>query len=382
MIRLSPREQASCELRSHKHEVLTKDSIRKSSTGLKFEGFLAQESTPQVSQKNMVIPSVALSKSILLTSCLFVGLVIFPVKAFLAPQTNLRTSVAFQETQVLSPNPVATPSPRLHTMELQANFIDRFLRVARGNLNSVVSRFEDPEKVMDQALVDMQNDLLTIRRIYSEVTASQRRLISEKNQYDAVAEDWYKRAQLALKANKEALAREALARRELAIQKSNSIQQQIDSLTGNLDKLYESMNALEGKILDAQSKKSQLAVRAKTAKSTLWVNDMLSGLSGSTSMDAFRRMEDKVAALEASAEVSAEQLSRGILSFQDGSKNTAANSPMEVEMEFRRLEASDAVDRELAKLKTKVLPATSSSSSSTSIRIPVTSVDRIEVPVL
>lgn len=333
----------------------------------------------------MAIPTFELPKTILITTFgLFFGIMIFPVEAFLAPQTNLRTRVAFPDTtQALGHNTVPSFGPRLHHMELQANFLDRIFRVARGNLNSAVSRFEDPAKVMDQALVDMQNDLLSVRRIYSEVTASQRRLISEKNQYDSVASDWYRRAQLALKTNKELLAREALARREMALQKANAIQLQIDSLTGNLDKLYDGMNALEGKILEAQGKKSELAVRAKTAQSTMWVNDMLSGLSGSTSMDAFRRMEDKVAALEASAEVSAEQLNLGFFSFQDPSKNTSTGgSAINVEMEFRRLEASDAVDRELAKLKTKVLPAQSSSSSSGSIRIPVTSVDRIEVPVL
>lgn len=320
----------------------------------------------------MILRTKVPSKTSLFLSCLFLGVIrIFPVMAFLAPHTNLRAAVAFQDTQALSSPNIATVSPRLHNMELHAGFIDRFLRVARGNLNSAVSRFEDPEKVMDQALVDMQNDLLTVRRIYSDVTASQRRLVSEKNQYDSVANDWYRRAQLALKTNKELLAREALARRELAIQKANAIQQQIDSLTGNLDKLYDGMNALEGKILDAQNKKNQLAARAKTAKSTMWVNDMLSGLSGSTSMDAFRRMEDKVAAMEASAEVSAEQLNRGILAFQDGSKNkSTGGSPMDVEMEFRRLEASDAIDRELEKLKTKVLPPAQSSSISNSIRIP------------
>ncbi len=294
------------------------------------------------------------------------------VNGFQASHPRLKHAAKTVSIAQRLPVPVKSTNTRLDSTALHANLFDRFFRVARGNMNSIVSRFEDPEKVMDQALVDMQNDILKIRQTYAEVTAGQRRLLSQKRQYDSVADDWYRRAQLALKGGKENLAREALARREQALQKAGSVQQQVDSQAANLDKLYEGMNALEGKIMEAQTKKSELAARAKTAKSTVWVNDMLSGLTGNTSLDAFRRMEDKVAALEASAEVSADMLNQSLLSFRDDSKA----SRMDVEIQFRSLEASDAVDREFEKLKAKMLPA------GESVRIPVTSVDRVKVPML
>jgi phage shock protein A len=311
----------------------------------------------------------------------------FPANAFLAPHPNLKTNSAAPA--VLPPSlPTVVPplshfrsarsgsSPNQSSMALHANLVDRFFRITRGNLNSILSKFEDPEKVMDQALIDMQNDIVKIRQTYAEVTAGQRRLLSQKNQFEAVADDWYRRAQLALKSNNEGLAREALARREQALQKATSIQQQVDSQANNLDKLYEGMTALESKITEAQTRKSELASRAKTAKSTAWVNDMLSGLSGQTSMDAFRRMEDKVAALEATAEVSTEILNNSLLTSVD-----TKSSKMDVEMEFRRLEASDAVDREFQKLKqANLLPA--SERKKEEIRIPVTSTERITVPIL
>eukprot|EP00339_Tiarina_fusa_P022872 CAMPEP_0117085846 /NCGR_PEP_ID=MMETSP0472-20121206/60307_1 /TAXON_ID=693140 ORGANISM="Tiarina fusus, Strain LIS" /NCGR_SAMPLE_ID=MMETSP0472 /ASSEMBLY_ACC=CAM_ASM_000603 /LENGTH=351 /DNA_ID=CAMNT_0004815185 /DNA_START=94 /DNA_END=1152 /DNA_ORIENTATION=- len=321
--------------------------------------------------------------------------------AFVAPHRNLSPPAvvldppaAFHHTTRGAGSPATTIASSTtarpsSTTALHSNLFDRFFRVARGNLNTALSRFEDPEKVMDQALVDMQNDIAKIRRTYAEVTAGQRRLVSEKNQHEAVADDWYRRAQLALKrGGKESLAREALARREQELEKAVVIQQQLDTQRATLDKLYEGMTALEGKILDAQARKSQLAARAKTAKSTAQVNDMLSGLtssltggsgSGSTSMDAFRRMEDKVVALETQAEISAEMLSNALLApSADGSK-----SKSDIEMEFRALEASDSVDRELQKLKKAMLPPATRASYEIEDRMarPASS-KRVEVKVL
>ena len=68
----------------------------------------------------------------------------------------------------------------------------------------------------------------------------------------------------------------------------------------------EVMQLLEKKILESRAKKDQMIARARTAQSTQKVNDMISGITGKTSMDAFKRMEEKVEALEASAEVSKE----------------------------------------------------------------------------
>mmetsp|Transcript_9410 Transcript_9410/g.22204 ORF Transcript_9410/g.22204 Transcript_9410/m.22204 type:complete len:162 (-) Transcript_9410:83-568(-) len=93
-----------------------------------------------------------------------------------------------------------------HTTALQMGLVDRFLRVAKGNVNAVLQNLEAPEKIMNQAVEDMQNDLIKIRQTYAEVTASQRRLIKQKQQASAVAEDWYGRAQLALERGNEDLA--------------------------------------------------------------------------------------------------------------------------------------------------------------------------------
>mmetsp|Transcript_31796 Transcript_31796/g.49316 ORF Transcript_31796/g.49316 Transcript_31796/m.49316 type:complete len:326 (-) Transcript_31796:103-1080(-) len=274
------------------------------------------------------------------------------------PGSNLATSM-----------PTATS--RSSSSSLQMNLFDRFSRVAKSNINNVLKNLEDPEKIMTQALEDMQNDLVKVRQSYAEVTATQRRLMKQKEQCDALANDWYERAQLAMQKGNEELAREALNRRQVQSDEAANLQSQIDVQAASIDKLYEGMQLLESKILESKAKKDQMVARARTAQSTQKVNDMLGGLTGKTSMDAFSRMEEKVEALEAAADVSAEMGSLG-------GKMLPGSAASSVEAQFKALEASSAVDDELKKMK-GLLGAgkeeSGSSSSSSSAAKPNSAVD-------
>jgi len=235
------------------------------------------------------------------------------------------------------------------------NLFDRFARVAKSNLNELANKLEDPEKIMDQAVEEMQNDLVKVRQSYAEVTATQRRLLKQKEQCDTMAQDWYKRAQLALEKGNDDLAKEALSRRQQQTDEANALQNQLDSQADSLDKLFEGMKMLEKKISENKAKKDQMVARARTAQSTQKVNDMISGVTGKASTDAFSRMEEKVEMMEAAAEVSAEM---GSLSG-NALPGSAASS---VENQFKALEAANEIDDELAKMK-GLLGAESSSSS-------------------
>lgn len=234
------------------------------------------------------------------------------------------------------------------------NLFDRFARVTKSNINNVLKSLEDPEKIMNQALEDMQTDLVKVRQSYAEITATQRRLLKQKEQADALAGDWYKRAQLALQRGEEGLAKEALSRRQQQVETAEGLQVQIDMQAQAVDKLYEGMQALEAKILESKSKKEQMVARARTAQSTQKVNDMLGGMTGKTSMDAFKRMEDKVEALEAAAEVSAE------MGSFDGNA-LPGSSAGSIESQFKMLEANSSVDKELEEMKKMLGPASSAS---------------------
>lgn len=215
--------------------------------------------------------------------------------------------------------------------------------------------------------------MLKVRQAYAEATASQRRLQRQKDQVEAIASDWYSRAQLALQRSNEGLAREALARRQAELDKANALRMQMESQKVAVEKLYAAMNALEERIREAASTKEQLVARARTAKTTASVNDMLSGLTGKTSMDAFNRMEQKVEALEAAAEASAEMslLPSGV--------------DRSVEADFRLLEQSSAVDQELEKMKqsinkTRMLEPSMEESFRERVKIPVGKGEKIYAP--
>ena len=155
-----------------------------------------------------------------------------------------------------------------------------------------------------------------------------------------LADDWYKRAQLALSKGDEELAREALSRRQIQTTVADDLEKQLTLQAGALDKLYNSMTQLEAKIMDAKRQKDAMIARARTAKTSVAVNDMLSSMSGSNSMEAFDRMKAKVENLESQAEVAGELAER----------SSGATSP-NMEERFRALEGNSAVEDELAKLR-------------------------------
>ena len=101
---------------------------------------------------------------------------------------------------------------------VEMNIADRFFRVVKSNVNNLLSNMEDPEKVLDQAMDDMQKDLVKIRQSYAEISATQKRAEKKREQAEKMSEDWYKRAQLALEAGDEELAREALSRRQIQLE--------------------------------------------------------------------------------------------------------------------------------------------------------------------
>lgn len=235
------------------------------------------------------------------------------------------------------------------------NLFDRFVRVAKSNVNKVLQSLEDPEKVLDQAVDEMQADLIRVRQSYAEVLATQRRVSSQKDQQDEIAKEWYRRAELAVEKGDDDLAKEALTRRQAAVTKASDLGQQLRSMSTNVDTLFDSVKALEEKISQAKDEKEQLIARARTAKTTAQVNEMLSDVGSSSGAGAFDRMKEKVEMLETRAEVSA-----GLLP-----EATAKGS---LEDRFKQLESGSAINDELAKLKgSKALPPGGSSAGGSAL---------------
>jgi len=236
-------------------------------------------------------------------------------------------------------------SRKSYSRDISMNMFDRMFRVVTSNVNNVIKQLEDPEKVIEQAVIDMQSDLVKIRQSYAEITATQKKLEKQKEQAVIVAGDWYRRAQLALEKGDEELAREALSRRQTQLDTVENLNKQLSVQGAAVDKLYSSMGLLEQKIGEAKRQKETLIARARTAKTSVQVNDMLNNLSGSSSMEAFERMREKVDSLETQAEVAGELAA------------TSSGTSVNLEERFRALEGDGKVEDELERMKRQLPPA-------------------------
>jgi phage shock protein A len=215
-------------------------------------------------------------------------------------------------------------------------FFDRLSRLLRANLNDLVSKAEDPAKILDQSVADMQADLIKLRQAVATAIASQKRIQNQAEQAEGQARTWYERAELALKKGEEDLAREALSRRKTYTDTATALNNQLNSQAGQVDTLKKSLVALEGKIAEAKTKKDMLKARASAAKAQEQLHSAVSNLGTNTSMAAFEQMEEKVQVMEAKSQAMAEL------------------AGADLESQFASLEGGNDVDDELAALRMRL----------------------------
>ena len=214
--------------------------------------------------------------------------------------------------------------------------LDRLSRLLRANLNAFVSDAEDPIKILDQSVADMQEDLVKLRQAVAIAIASQKRLENQANQAKEQIQNWFSRAELALKKGEDDLAREALSRKKTFQETFESLTTQFQSQNGQVEKLKKSLLLLERKIAEARTKKDMLKARAQAAKAQQKIQSAVGDLSGKSAMAAFERMEDKVEALEASGQAALE------LAGED------------LESKFAELEGGDDIEKELETLRSQL----------------------------
>lgn len=211
--------------------------------------------------------------------------------------------------------------------------LDRLSRLLRASVTDLVSRAEDPEKILEQTVIDMQEDLIKLRQAVAQAIATQKRTERQCAQAQTSAEEWYRRAQLALQKGDEPLARDALSRRQSFQQSALTLQAQLDQQQSIVGKLKQNMRLLESKISEAKTKKDMYIARARSAQASKRLNEMLGNMGTQDARAAFERMEQKVLQLESQADALVE------LNAGDG-----------IEQQFRSLEG-DSLDAELAALK-------------------------------
>jgi phage shock protein A len=212
----------------------------------------------------------------------------------------------------------------------------RILRVIRANLNNLVGSAEDPEKILEQAFVEMQENLVQLRQGVAQAIATQKRTERQAAAAQSQAEEWYRRAQLAMQQGSESLAREALTKRQAYRETATALTNQIEQQQDVVVKLKQDMRTLELKISEVKTKKDMYIARARSAEASYRLQEMLSEVATTSSLGVFERMEEKVLQIEAQSEVITQ------LGGDD------------LERKFTSWESSN-IDAELAALKTQAL---------------------------
>ena len=214
--------------------------------------------------------------------------------------------------------------------------IDRIVRVIRANFNSLTAQAEDPEKILEQAVSDMQGDLVQMRQGVAAAIASQKRTERQADQAQSLADQWYQRAQMALQQGNDSMAREALTKRRSYQETATALKSQIEQQNSIVGRLKKDMQMLESKISEARTKKDMYIARARSAEASARMNEMLGGMN-TTSLNAFEQMEEKVLQLEAQSLAIAEV------------------GTDDLQNKFATLEASNDIDAEMTAMKAQLL---------------------------
>jgi phage shock protein A len=209
--------------------------------------------------------------------------------------------------------------------------LDRVRNIVRANVNDAINRAEDPVKALDQMIADWNADLVKVRQAAALAIAAENRLQAEHDQRVQAADEWQRRAALAVERGDDNLARQALSRKLQYQNEANQLDQSMSAQSGHLDELRANVQDLENRVQQAVMQRNQLVARYQGAQATRTLEETLGRTSGGS--QAFERLEAKTVDAEAQA-AAYHELSRDPL-----------------EDKFAQLEQGSSVDDELAALK-------------------------------
>jgi phage shock protein A len=213
--------------------------------------------------------------------------------------------------------------------------LDRASTLIRANLNELLDRAEDPEKMIRQILIDMNSQLQQLKAQVAASIADEKKLHQRYQENEQKAAEWERKAELAVDRGNDALAREALLRRTTFRESAEGFYEQWQEQNVQVQQLKSALQQLERKIQEAEAKKDLLIARHRRAKAETNIRETLAGIGKTSAASEFARMEERVSTQESRAKAAAE-LETDTLDAQ-----------------FAALESASSVDSELAALKAR-----------------------------
>jgi phage shock protein A len=213
--------------------------------------------------------------------------------------------------------------------------LDRVSTLIRANLNDLIDRAEEPEKMIKQVILDMQNQLLQVKTQVAMAIADLHLLQQKKASNEEKVREWMRKAELAVSKGQDDLARNALERFESYRELTASFTQQLEDQHAQVEQLKTALRQLEQKLVEAEAKADLLVAQHRRARAAGRAGDARLAIDTQSRSTAFDRMRRKVQQSEALGKAKADM---------------AAD---QVEERLTALEREDRIDQLLADLKAK-----------------------------
>ena len=211
----------------------------------------------------------------------------------------------------------------------------RFTDIVNSNINSILDKAEEPEKLVRLMIQEMEDTLVEVRSTAARAIADRKEITRSLAGLEAEAREWQAKAELALDKNREDLAKAALAEKGRATAAAEALRTQHQTLGDGLDKLNDDVVRLEEKLVDAKTRQQAILSRQRTASGRLEARKRLHSARVDDALIRFDQFERRIDDIEAHVE-----------SYDLGGKKSLKD-------EFSELENEDAVAQELRELKSK-----------------------------
>ena len=210
--------------------------------------------------------------------------------------------------------------------------------VIKSNINDLISRSENPEKMLNQIILDMRDQLAKAKREVAAAIADERKLRASLDAEVKEVRQWEHRAVLAVKEGRDDMAKQALVRQQEHKERASTFDETWRTQAAEMEKLKGSLRQLNDKIEEAKRKRNLLVAKQRRAQAQRRIHETMSGLSNTSAFDAFERMADKI-----------DEQERESLAHQEVNE---ALGPGTLEDDFKALESggdgSDVEDRLLS----------------------------------
>jgi len=217
---------------------------------------------------------------------------------------------------------------------------DRLSTLFKSNINDLISRAENPEKMLNQLILDMKTQLAKAKQEAAAAIADEKKLQADAEGLKKQADDWERRAMLAVQEGRDDLATQALMRYNEALQGAQQLHETWVRHKAETEQLKVSLRQLNDKIEEAKRKKNILVARAKRAEAQARIQQTMAGMSDKSAFDSFERMAEKI-----------EDIERKALAAAELQQEFSGDDLMQ---QFKSLEYKGTSDQQLLELKAKM----------------------------